>query len=191
MFNAQSTNVGSTEMELIPKGTVAQAILVVKERKNSQSTGGDYVSIELAIQGGQYNNRRVFGMLCNPFDANNSEVWRQMGIGAITRILESKGVFNPEHPESYEQFNDGEFANIMDAINGAGVVIKVGIDKGKDGRADRNSIADWGSPNPASNGHKLWAQATEGSAPAPAPVPAAKAAAPAAAAAGKKPAWLK
>lgn len=191
MFNAQSTNVGSTEMELIPKGTVAKAVIIVKERKSSQSTGGDYVSIELAIQGGQYNNRRVFGMLCNPFDTNNSEVWRQMGIGAITRILESKGVFNPEHPESYEQFNDGEFLNIIEAINGAGVVIKVGIDKGKDGRADRNSISDWGSPNPSSNGHKLWAQATEGSAPAPAPVPAAKAAAPAAATAGKKPAWLK
>jgi hypothetical protein len=63
MFNAQSTNVGSTEMELIPKGTVAKAVLVVKERKSSQSTGGDYLSIELAIQGGQYNNRRVFGMV--------------------------------------------------------------------------------------------------------------------------------
>jgi hypothetical protein len=191
MFNSQSTNVGSTEMELIPKGTVAKAILVVKERKSSQSTGGDYLSIELVIQGGQYNNRRVFGMICNPFDENNSEVWRQMGIGAITRILESKGVFNYEDPESYEQFNSGDFNQIIEALNGAEVVIKVGIDKGKDGRADRNSIADWGSPNPASNGHKLWLQATDGNTPAPAPVPAAKAAAPAAATAGKKPAWLK
>ena len=190
MFNAQSTNVGSTEMELIPKGTVAKAVLVVKERKSSQSTGGDYLSIELAIQGGQYNNRRVFGMVCNPFDENNSEVWRQMGIGAITRILESRGVFNYEDPASYEQFNSGDFNQIIEALNGAEVVIKVGIDKGKDGRADRNSISDWGSPNPSSNGHKLWRQANESAPEAKAPVPAAKTAAPVASA-GKKPAWLK
>lgn len=190
MFNAQSTNVGSTEMELIPKGTVAKAVLVVKERKSSQSTGGDYLSIELAIQGGQYNNRRVFGMICNPFDENNSEAWRQMGIGAITRILESRGVFNYEDPASYEQFNSGDFNQIIEALNGAEVVIKVGIDKGKDGRADRNSISDWGSPNPSSNGHKLWNQANESAPEAKAPVPAAKTAAPAATV-GKKPAWLK
>jgi hypothetical protein len=190
MFNAQSTNVGSTEMELIPKGTVAKAVLVVKERKSSQSTGGDYLSIELVIQGGQYNNRRVFGMVCNPFDEANSEVWRQMGIGAITRILESRGVFNYEDPASYEQFNSGDFNQIIEALNGAEVVIKVGIDKGKDGRADRNSISDWGSPNPSSNGFKLWNQANESAPEAKAPVQVAKAAAPSATA-GKKPAWLK
>jgi hypothetical protein len=113
-----------------------------------------------------------------------------MGIGAITRILESRGVFNYADPASYEQFNNGDFNQIIEALNGAEVVIKVGIDKGKDGRADRNSISDWGSPNPSSNGHKLWSQAHESAPEAKAPVPAAKTAAPAATA-GKKPAWLK
>jgi hypothetical protein len=113
-----------------------------------------------------------------------------MGIGAITRILESRGVFNYEDPASYEQFNSGDFGQIIEALNGTEVVIKVGIDKGKDGRADRNSISDWGSPNPSSNGHRLWNQAQEGAPEAKASVPAAKAAT-SAVTAGKKPAWLK
>ena len=126
----------------------------------------------------------------DPFDQRNSEKWREMGQSALARIAESAGVFQAGNDESYAQFNSDEnVLRMAEALQGSTVRIKVGVEKGTDGHGDKNSVADWGSPNPDSNGHRTWL-AFDAAPAAPKSAFAPKTAAPAKAA-GTKPAWIK
>jgi hypothetical protein len=74
------------------------------------------------------------------------------------------------------------------------VYIVIGIQKGKDGRADKNEVKEWTSPNPKSNGYKNYQLAQSGaesvSASVQAPV-AAAVAKPAQTVGAVKPPWMK
>jgi hypothetical protein len=192
MFSSNSGNVGNNAGSLIPKGTLAECKFVIRDTKNSQSTGGMYLDVELVIQSGDFANRRVFTKIADPFDQRNSEKWREMGQSALARIAESAGVFQVGNDESYAQFNSDEnVLRMAEALQGATVRIKVGVEKGTDGHGDKNSVADWGSPNPDSNGHRTWSAFDAApAAPKSAFAPKAAAAAPAKAS-GTKPAWIK
>jgi hypothetical protein len=134
---------------------------VVKEIKRSEKSGARYLNIELALQGGDYHNRRVFGMISDPWDTRVSDDGRAMSVGAITRILEACGVFDHNNIETYGQLpaadEDGEaIQHLAELLNGQAVAIRVGIKKGENGYQDRNNVAEWLSPNPKSNGNKNW-----------------------------------
>jgi len=222
LFNPESG--AAKPVNLIPAGELCFVKVGVRKINNSKETGGEYFDLELRVVGGPYHGRVVFDMLCSPFDTRNSEAWRAMGITGITRALEAAKVFVPEKPETYNMFNDlptGTPEEIHKAsqtlaheLDASLVAIKVKIEKGQDGYADKNKVGEWLSPNPKSGGYKLfqklvelsqtWEQAGEqarsgafggrpqqNSAPAAAaPAGAATGAAPATASADT-PAWLK
>lgn len=118
--------------ELIPKDTLLWCQLVVRGLKNSRNTNGKMLDLELVVLPGQpYAGRKMWTLIADPFDGNNSEEFRKMGYGQIRRILE--GVFgsNPNNPASYN-------LQSYDQFNGITVPCVTVIEKGKDGFDDKN-----------------------------------------------------
>jgi hypothetical protein len=85
-----------------------------------------------------------------------------MAVGSITRIMEQIGIFDPANPETYNRFNDSDVNGIAITFNTQSVYIVIGIQKGKDGRADKNEVKEWPSPNPKSHGYKAYQLAKSG-----------------------------
>jgi hypothetical protein len=141
-----SAGAGS-DFDLLPKGLLVWAILQVRGVKASGS-GGGYLDCELTVDAGQpYAGRKLWEMIGDPNNAGNSEKYRQMGQIAITRILECTGA-GPQNPDGYKIAS-------YDQLSNRRVAIKVGIEEGTGGHDDKNRVAEWLTPNPASqSGHK-------------------------------------
>lgn len=193
-FSSETTNTGSSLIELIPAGTIAKVVIIVRDIRHSQSTGAKYLDLELVVDGGKYDRRRIFSVICDPWDPATSEKAKEMAVGAITRAMESIGVFNPANPDTYNVFNNASINEVAEAMNTKSLHIVIGIQKGKDGRADKNEVKEWTSPNPKSNGYKSYQLAQSGaeSVGGAAAAPAATISKPAQPAVGTvKPPWMK
>ena len=193
-FSSETTNTGSSLIELIPAGTIAKVVIIVRDIRHSQSTGAKYLDLELVVDGGKYDRRRIFSVICDPWDPATSEKAKEMAVGSITRVMESIGVFNPANPDTYNVFNNASINEVAEAMNTKSLHIVIGIQKGKDGRADKNEVKEWTSPNPKSNGYKSYQLAQSGaeSVGGSAPTPAATITKPAQPAIGTvKPPWMK
>jgi hypothetical protein len=149
--NPEPKNMG----ELVPAGTLAWAVFALQEKRYGRESGAGYYAIELTIEGGPFNRRKVFTMISDPLDANASEEGRTRAFGTMKRALESSGLLNPQ---TAPQFANVHPDTVIQWLAGKKVAVKVGIEKGKDGYADKNKVADWLSPNPESGGYKLFAQ---------------------------------
>lgn len=153
---------------LIPHGTLAWATVHFIERATSKK-GGDYAKTEIVIQDGPYAGQRIYSVLMNPFDVNNRDSSKpvdgaKMAITAIARMAETCGVFVVGNKESYKQFNGKSFNEVIHALNGKQIAIKIKIKKGEDGHDDRNEIAEYLSPNPESGGYRDFQKLTGGGA---------------------------
>ena len=193
-FSPETSNTGSSSIELIPAGTIAKVVIIVRDIKHSQSTGAKYLDLELVVDGGKFDRRRIFSVICDPWDPATSEKAKEMAVGSITRIMESIGVFNAANPETYNVFNNASISEVAEAMNTKSLHIVIGIQKGKDGRADKNEVKEWTSPNPKSNGYKSYQLAQSGaeSVGGAAATPAATITKPAQPAIGTvKPPWMK
>ena len=155
-FNFDPNTKYDAPNSLIPANTLAFAMLKVRDLKRSQNTGGKYADIELTISEGQYATRKVWPVIMDPTDGSNSEQARTMGMGAIQHICEAAGIFDPDKPDTYKRFDNGNFIDVLKAIDGSRVAIKVGIEKGKDGYQDKNRVLAWLTPNPNSGDNKGW-----------------------------------
>lgn len=133
---------------LIPNGQLAWAVLSVRGVKASQK-GGQYIDIELTIDDNQpYARKKVWDKIGDPQHPGNSDAYKQMGFIALARILEAGRGASPTNTAAY-QLND------YSALNGLRVPIKIGIEKGTGGYDDKNKVAEYLTPNPASqSGHK-------------------------------------
>lgn len=140
---------------LIPANTLAFAKLKIKGISKSNNTGGEYADVDLILMG-QFESRHVFPVVMNPADGNNSEAARTMGMAALQHICEASGLFDHKAPESYQRFNNASFTDVLKAIDGSTVAIKVGIEKGKDGYQDKNRVLAWLTPNPNSADFRQW-----------------------------------
>lgn len=140
---------------LVPANTLAFARLKVKGLSKSNNTGGEYADIDLILMG-QFENRHVFPVVMNPSDTKNSEAARNMGMAALQHICEASGLFDHKHPETYQRFSNAGFTDVLKAIDGGTVAIKVGIEKGNDGYQDKNRVLAWLTPNPNSSDFKQW-----------------------------------
>lgn len=139
--------------DLVPHGTLSWAVLTVQGKKNSKESNGEYYNVELTLLDGEFAGRKVFEMIPNIYDSNNSEKWRRGAIGSITRIFESSGWFKPAEPASYNVYAGKPFDAIMLGMDGQRVAIKIKVEKSKDpAYADKNKVGEWLSPNPASGG---------------------------------------
>lgn len=135
---------------LIPKGQLAWVIVHFRGVKASQS-GGEYLDLELTIDDGQpYARKKIWEMVGNPFHQGNSEAYRNMGMIAITRMLEAGNNAGPHNPAGYQ-------ISSFDQLDGLRVGIKIGVDAGKGNYQDKNRVAEWLTPNPESkSGNKDW-----------------------------------
>lgn len=186
------TSGASQAPSLIPAGTLAFAVVKVREIKKSKSTNGEYADLELTLDGGEFQGRKVFEMIANPLDENNTEAWRNMAIASLTRMFESAGIFKTENPASYDQFNGQSFLTICQFLDGARIAIKVKVEKDKTGAyPDKNKVGEYLSPNPQSGGNAGWQKLASGQTQASAAArTSAFAATPSAPAAGNSPSWL-
>lgn len=146
----------ATSFDVIPSGYLAFAVLNVKGIKNS-AKGGAYLDVELTIDQGQpYAGRKVFEMIGDPQNAGNSEAYRQMGTVAITRILEAGRGAGPNNMAGYQLAN-------YEQLSGLRVAVKLKIEPGTDPHPDKNKVAEWLTPNPASqSGYKGWERLAKG-----------------------------
>lgn len=141
----------TTQADVIPAGQLAWVVLTIKGIKNNANTGSKSIEFEATIDEGQpFARRKIFGFIGDPNHEANSEGYRQMGLVAITRILESGRGAGPNNPDGYK-------IQGFEQLGGLRVPVKIGIEEGKDGYADKNKIVEWLTPNPASqSGHKLY-----------------------------------
>lgn len=168
MFTSQSGASGSPgPSALIPHGTLAFAVVKPTGIKSSKRTGGTYANLELTISEGPYAKRKVWAIVMNPQDERNqNQALRdegkndgaQMGLAAMCRMFEAAGVFNPLDARSYDRFNGAGFNDVIAALEGLTVAIKIKISKGSEGYDDKNEVADFLSPAPTSGTSKLWVQ---------------------------------
>jgi hypothetical protein len=143
MMNFSGAAGAASDFDLLPKGLLVYANLTVRGLKASAS-GGRYIDVELTVDQGQpYAGRKLWDMIGDPFHQGNSEKYRQMGMVAVSRILEAGRGAGPNNPAAY-QLED------FSQLSGLRVPIKVGIEEGNDGHDDKNRVAEWLTPNPAS-----------------------------------------
>lgn len=164
---SETSGVGQPRV-LIPDKTLAWATIHFVDRKVSQK-GGDYAKTEFVIQDGPYAGQRIYSVLMNPFDVNNRDASKpidgaKMAITAITRMAETCGVFVVGNKPSYKQFNGTSFNEIIQALSGKQVAIKIKVKKSDEGYEDRNEVGEFLSPNPESGGFREFQKLTGGGA---------------------------
>lgn len=160
MMDFSGTAGAGSDFDLLPKGLIVWAYLALRGVKGSGS-GGGYLDCELTVAEGQpYAGRKLWEMIGDPFNQGNSEKYRKMGMVAITRILEAGRGAGPNNPAGYQL---AEYPGGFQALDGLKVAIKVGIENGTDGHDDKNRVAEWLTPNPASqSGYKGFAKLLAG-----------------------------
>lgn len=171
MFSSATSK--GQDMELIPHGTLAWCLITVrgiKDSKEPREDGGRgrYLDIELTVGDGPYTNKKLWDRIMDPTHIGNSEKGRAMGITAVTRCLETSGFFVVGKPESYDRLQPEVETQqrhpetrvgieaIGRALDGQRCAIKIKLEKGKDGFADKNCVGEWLSPNPESGSHKFY-----------------------------------
>lgn len=151
-FNQQSSATGN--IELIPNGVLSWVVVTVKGIKISPKTGSRYAELELTLKGGKYERRKIFTNIGDPSYAGNSDEFKKMGYGALSRILEASRIVNFQDPASYNIVNGKSFDDVMRMIDGKDAAIKVRVVPERDGYQAKNEVAEWLSPNPVSTSSK-------------------------------------
>jgi hypothetical protein len=163
MFNSKSSE--GQSIGLIPSGTVAKATMLVRGIKDSPKTGSRYLDVELTLVGGDFNGRKVWSIIMDPTHAANNDESKAIGERQLACVLEACGVFKPGDDASYAAFNGKGITDVARAISGQTIVVKVGIKKGTEGYADKNTISSYLSPNPASQTSEQFKRVMSGTQP--------------------------
>ncbi|GHU13155.1 hypothetical protein FACS189449_08140 [Alphaproteobacteria bacterium] len=139
-----------TEFGLIPAGTIAKAILVVKPGSDffdpfltrSKNSDSAYLDCEFIILEGQYAKKRIFDKI----GVEGSEAWINMGKTRIRALLESAKNVNPK--DMSENAMAARRINSFGELDGLEVVIKIGIESDKGGvYKDKNKVVSIITPD--------------------------------------------
>lgn len=156
--------------ELIPDGTLAWALVKVRPHNldhglvlvPSKSSESKYLDLELTILEGPYARRKIWDKI----GIEGSEKWVMMGRQRIRHIIQvgtEMSAFPASHPNyllGTRSQTSGEMVFMeLDELRCA---IKVGIEKGKDGYGDKNTVRQYLSPNPAADSHKAFLKLVAG-----------------------------
>lgn len=156
---SQAPNQQMGDFDLIPDGTLAWAYFAVRPfnldqgliEKESQTTPGNkYLDCELTIAEGEFARKKVWTII----GVAGAEKFVNMGGAQIRAILECGRGAGPGNPAGY--VIDDDFGQFWDENRGAPlrVAVKIGIEKGKDGYKDKNTVKAFLSPNPEASSHK-------------------------------------
>lgn len=161
------SGVGSP-IDLIPHGFLCWVMVNFKGMKNGSKENdlgrfSRYADVELTIADQQpYARKKVFTTVGDPDSENNTDGYRQMGMTALTRMVEAAGIVNPEEPASYEKLNGKSIEQVMSMLDGKYVAIKVKFSKGSGGYDDKNEVGEFLTPNAQSQSNKHFIKLTNG-----------------------------
>jgi hypothetical protein len=191
-FSTAPTEQGGN-FEIIPDGTLAKGFLIVQPfsadmvetpPKSGGKAKNSYLKGTVTITEGDLEGRKVFvNIMRGP-----EEKALKMGNAQIRAILEYNGA-SPQAPQRYVL--DDDYGQFWDSNRGGGMPcgIRIRVEKGKDGYADKNTVGAFLSPNPEGDTHKDFARLMKGdTAPSGKGAPPASASAPTAWSAPTKPA---
>lgn len=148
--------------DLIPNGQLAWAIIEYRGLKSSQS-GGQYLDLILTLDDNQpFARRKVFERIGDPAFAGNSDAYKQMAFAAIARVLEAGAGAGPNKPDAYKIPTRLDGAPDYSVLNGMRVGVKIKVEKGTGGYDDKNTVAEYLTPNPTSGGNKGWVKLLAG-----------------------------
>lgn len=152
-----TTSGASSPIDLIPRGVRLWALLTFKGMKNSNTSASRFAEIELTVGPEQpFERRKIFSKIGDPDHAANSEGYRNMGMVALTRMLESAGIVDPKNPASYEAMNGKTTEQILMLLDGKYVAIVTKIETGTGGHQDKNDVGEYLTPNETSSGFKNY-----------------------------------
>lgn len=130
----------SFDDDIIPKDTLLWVHLNLRGFKNSSQTNGRYMDLELTVAENQpFAKRKIWDMIADPFDALNSEEWRNMAYGSIRRILEATKGATPDNANSYA-------LNALEELSGLVVPVVIRVEKGNDKYPDDKNKVEYLSP---------------------------------------------
>lgn len=153
-LNDVSMSETNTEFELIPEGTIARAILLIKPNyltleefsntpmfKESPHSSAKYIEAEFTIVGGKFDKRKVWQNIFFDGDAKNDQgisKARINGLRTLRLLVDSMLGLDPKDvtPES----NNKRKIPGVDALQGQEFCIKIGIEKGTNGYSDKNKM---------------------------------------------------
>lgn len=193
--NAPTEQGGSGE--IIPDGTLAWASVAVRPFNldqgmvltPSKSTAGNaYLDVELTILEGPYARRKVWDMIMLKSTGEKAEKTIGMAMAKVRHILEVgreiQGFAATDAKYRLGQVSGANGDMVLMELNELRCAIKVKVEK-QAGYADKNKVAQYLSPNPASDTFNNFMRLVNGDTAPAVAAPAAPATAPAAA----KPAW--
>ncbi len=153
-YNSVPTGGGGGDFELIPAGTVARVILTMKRGAETISdyssqplfkvgqTGTKWLECEFTVVGGKYDKRKfwqnvmVDGGKINP---DSGMPWcKEIGIRTFRDIINSAFGLDPNDtsPEAASRRN----INDLNVLDGAEFCVKIAVEKGTNGYADKNKM---------------------------------------------------
>jgi hypothetical protein len=162
MFMTPKTG-ASSPMDLIPRGYLCWAKLTFTGMKVSTQTGSRYGEIDLTVADGQpYARKKIFTRVADPDFEANTQGYRDMGMVALTRMVEAAGIVDPKDATSYEKLNGKSCEAVLALLDDKYVAIKIKVDPGKDGYPDKNEVGEFLTPNEASQSAKNFLKLLNG-----------------------------
>ena len=163
MINLNEVQPETSQMErtLIPLGTVARAIILVKMGdvtipefgngqwfKKSQSSAAKWMELEFTIVGGQFDRRKFWDRIFVDGDKlgeSGIPLAKEIGLRTLRSIIESANSLDPSDmsPEAQSRRQ----ISGVDALNGMEICAKVGVKKGTNGYEDANKLMVALTPN--------------------------------------------
>jgi hypothetical protein len=184
--------------DLIPNGTIASVVLNLRGLKDTKNADGQMLDCEYTVSSGEFSTRKIWELSMikgNGTDGHTTAV--EIAMSRLRAFLES--AFGIESQDESEEARASRIIEEWTDIDGLEVLVKIGIEKSKDGQyPDKNRIAafvgpdakEWDEFGPdwvGENRRKMKAnQKGSGGKPAPAAKPKA-----APAGETKKPKWAK
>ena len=163
MINLNEVQPETSQMErtLIPLGTVARAIILVKMGdvtipefgsgqwfKKSQSSAAKWMELEFTIVGGQFDRRKFWDRIFVDGDKlgeSGIPLAKEIGLRTLRSIIESANSLDPSDMSSEAQSR--RQISGVDALNGMEICAKVGVKKGTNGYEDANKLMVALTPN--------------------------------------------
>ena len=160
-LNEVQPETGQMERTLIPLGTVARAIILVKMGdvtipefgngqwfKKSQSSSAKWMELEFTIVGGQFDRRKFWDRIFVDGDKlgeSGIPLAKEIGLRTLRSIIESANSLDPSDmsPEAQSRRQ----ISGVDALNGMEICAKVGVKKGTNGYEDANKLMVALTPN--------------------------------------------
>ena len=160
-LNTAAVNDGPQEFSLIPAGTIARAVIIVKMGdielpefgagqwfKQSQSSKAKWMELEFTVLGGEFDRRKFWDRIFVDGDKMGQSgipQAKEIGLSTLRQIIESANGLDPSDmsPEAQQRRN---ISGIMD-LNGMEICAKIGIKRGTNGYSDSNKLTAAMTPN--------------------------------------------